>query len=636
VRAWIAAVLVAMATCLGAVPAFAAEWAKNESGEVGLIAATSAVGDATTLEMGLAFRLRPGWHIYWRNPGDAGYPPKIEWTGSQNVGIPVLSWPAPERMILGGLQNFGYQDQVVLPLTVPVTVAGQPVRLEAAVDYLACAQLCVPMLANLSLAVPAGPAHPTAQLHDLVRTKALVPGDGVRSGLTLVAAEVDGEALRLTVTAREPFDHPDAFVEPGDIAAFDAPLVTFADNHKRAVLSLPVAKGTLQRPLLGAPLIVTIVDGGRALEAAITPKAAAAPATSGLAAMLAVALLGGLILNLMPCVLPVLSIKILGAIGHGGAERAHVRASFLASAAGIVTSFLALAGAAVAVKAAGQVVGWGIQFQQPAFLIAMIVVLTLFAANLWGLFEIPLPSWLFDGAGKPSHHHTLASHFLSGAFATLLATPCSAPVLGTAIGFALARGPLEIMAIFAALGCGMSAPFLAVAVWPEAAMRLPKPGKWMLAVKKGMGLALAATALWLLTVLSPWHAEPAQHGGGIAWTAFDRDAIPRLVAEGRVVFVDVTADWCITCKVNKAAVIETGEVARRLGAGGTVVAMPVVAMKADWTRPDDSISAYLAAFGRYGIPFDVVYGPGAPDGIPLSELLSESETLAALDRAAKP
>jgi suppressor for copper-sensitivity B len=672
-------------------------WARNDSGSVGLVAATTGVGTAATLQAGVAFRLRPGWHIYWRTPGDAGYPPKIDWSGSDNIGTPVLAWPAPRRIVLGGLQNYGYEGEVVLPVTLPLTVPGRPVRIKARIDYLACAKLCVPMSASLSLALPAGPAEPGEALHDIVRFKALVPGDGSRSGLTLVAAEAVGPALRLTVEAREPLLHPDVFVEGDDGLAFDPPQVAPGGDGRRAVLTVALTKDSPRHDLAGTPLTVTVVDGDRTLEAAITPVAAtaapapAAPAPAAIAgedaatvaAMLAVALLGGLILNLMPCVLPVLSIKVLGAMGHGGAERGHVRAAFVASASGILASFLALAGGAVAIKAAGRAVGWGIQFQHPGFLAAMGTILALFAANLWGLFEIPLPGWLFNTRPGRIPHHTLLGHFLSGAFATLLATPCSAPFLGTAIGFALARGPLEIVAIFAALGLGMAVPYLTLAVWPDAACRLPRPGPWMAVLKKVLGVALAATALWLLTVLAAqagavpaigtggalaaaiavlavrhrlpraWRpaagfaaaalaaaavAAPYQAGfiagdhsnetaSGIVWVPFDQAAIPSLVAGGKVVFVDVTADWCITCKVNKAAVVDRGAVAARLAAG------KVVAMKADWTRPDDGIARYLASFGRYGVPFNAVYGPAAPDGIPLSELLSEAETLAALDHA---
>ncbi|MBF0130046.1 MAG: thioredoxin family protein, partial [Alphaproteobacteria bacterium] len=344
------------------------------------------------------------------------------------------------------------------------------------------------------------------------------------------------------------------------------------------------------------------------------------------AAMLAVALLGGLVLNLMPCVLPVLSLKVLALIGHGGGESAQVRRSFIASAAGILFSFLVLAAATVAMKAAGSAVGWGIQFQHPLFLIIMVALLTLFAANLWGVFEFSMPHWMMGvGAGHGSPH-SLGGHFLTGAFATLLSTPCTAPFLGTAIGFALARGPMEIVSIFTALGLGMASPYLAVAALPSLATRLPRPGRWMLRVKAFMGVLLAGTAVWLLTVLAALTGggEPQRDGN---WIPFDPSVLAREVAGGRNVFVDVTADWCVTCKVNKAAVIDRDEVTRRLREGGWI------AMRADWTRPDDGIAAYLASFGRYGVPFNAVYGPGAPRGLALPELLTVDAVLAAMERA---
>ncbi|WP_245651091.1 protein-disulfide reductase DsbD family protein [Paramagnetospirillum marisnigri] len=681
---------------LGMTAVFAAapgesDWAASESGRVRLVAATTSVGQAAELRLGVQFQLQPGWKIYWRSPGDAGYPPRLDWAGSANLGEPAIRWPAPHRFVLAGLQNHGYVGEVVLPLDVPVITPGQPVAARLAVDFLACSQICVPQKAELALDLPAGAALPSEAAHVISRFAALVPGDGIRHGLALERPETfgegDGAVLRLSLAASEPLTEPDAFVEAEEVAGFGQPRVTLSSDRRSALLEIPVTPGTVQKPLAGQTLRVTVTDGLRSLETSVTPLAMPAPPPTvnppetGLWGMLAVALLGGLILNLMPCVLPVLSIKLLGILGHGGGERGHVRASFIASAAGIFVSFLALAALAIAVKQAGQAVGWGIQFQQPGFLAVMVVLLALFAANLWGAFEIPLPGWLMN-AGGGGRHHTVLGHFLSGAFATVLATPCSAPFLGTAIGFALARGPVEIIAIFAALGLGMAAPFLAVALWPDAALRLPRPGRWMITVRKLLGLALAATGVWLLSVLAaqagiavalvsggavagavlilalkprlppssrsavmacvaalaglavaaPFHGGEAARGsadtGSVAWVAFDASAIPRLVGEGKVVFVDVTADWCITCKVNKAAVIERGPVAKRLGAAQTV------AMKADWTRPDDGIARYLASFGRYGIPFNAVYGPAAPDGIALPELLSDSDVLGALDRAA--
>ena len=626
---------------LASVPG-ASDWSVNEAGRVRLVTASTAVGDGPTLHGGLHFQLQPGWKIYWRTPGDAGYPPKLDWAGSDNVGEPRMSWPAPKRFVLAGLQNYGYAGEVVLPLVFPVTNPGQPMLLNAKVDYLACAQICVPMLAELSLALPAGPEQPSQAVHDLSRFLSLVPGDGARHGLSLDAVEVlgsgDGASLRVVLRSEQKLDHPDVFVEPLELASFEEPKLRLSDGGRSVEMILKVVPGTATRDLAGAAITLTAVDGLRSMQADRVIQAGAVSDGGGfsggssIAFMAAIALVGGLILNLMPCVLPVLSIKVLGALGYGGAERGHIRAAFLASAAGIVTSFLALAAAAIAVKAAGQAVGWGIQFQQPLFLTVMVVLLLGFAANLWGLFEIRLPTALMSVGTSGVAHHTLLGHFLSGAFATLLATPCSAPFLGTAVGFALARGSGEIVVIFAALGVGMAVPYLAVAAWPGLARKLPRPGPWMVTVKKVMGLALAGTAIWLGTILATvagWQpGETASSGKhSIAWQDFDQQRLAALVAEGKTVFVDVTADWCITCKVNKAAVVERGEVAERLASG------QVVPMRADWTKPDDAIARYLASFGRYGIPFNAVYGPKAKDGIALPELLTETDVLAAFDKA---
>ena len=398
---------------------------------------------------------------------------------------------------------------------------------------------------------------------------------------------------------------------------------------------------------------------------------------TGLLTVLGLALLGGLILNLMPCVLPVLSIKLLSAVSHGGRERGAVRLSFLASAAGLLFSFMVLAAGAIALQLGGLAVGWGIQFQQPVFLAAMAAVVTLFACNLFGFFEIPLPGWL-SGTAQLGDNHSLGGHFVTGAFATLLATPCSAPFLGTAVGFALSRGPGEILAVFAALGLGLALPYLLIAAAPGLATALPRPGPWMVTLRRLLGLALAGTAVWLLSVVAVQLSLTvalvlaglfavlglilfARHRGHLAllptragatalvaaaiavaalardpapaiaeatdWVPLDRQAIARHVADGQVVFVDVTAEWCITCQVNKTLVLDQAEIAGLLGGEG------VVAMRGDWTRPDPMIADYLASFGRYGIPFNVVYGPEAPAGVTLPELLSRSAVMEALNLA---
>jgi suppressor for copper-sensitivity B len=655
----------------------ASEWWQSEQGAARLVAAVTAVGDAQDLQLGVEFHLKPGWKIYWRSPGDAGYPPSIDWKGSDNLAETVISWPAPHRFSVAGMETMGYKDEVVLPLVARLAEAGKPVSLKAGIDFLTCDVLCVPQHADLALTLPAGEGQPTASAHLIGRFLAQVPGDGARQGMSLVSAQATGAGtLKVVVNANPPLASPDLFIERADQLQFSRPLVSRQQGGHRIVFEATPVPNTGEGDLFDKPLTLTVVDGSRGMEV-VTDVARADPGLplSETVAMLGIALLGGFILNLMPCVLPVLSIKVLGLIGHAGGEGRHVRTSFLASAAGIVASFLILATAAVAVRAAGTAVGWGIQFQQPLFLVAMAFVVTLFSANLFGFFEIGLPSWVGGLGGGQG----LLGHFASGAFATLLATPCSAPFLGTAIGFALAHGAPEIFAIFTALGVGMALPYLAVALWPQAATRLPKPGRWMVLLRRGLGAVLMATAGWLLVVLSaeagmkaaalialvlmgllallglgarlpgllragaavlaaaivviaagtgsdrPATAQPAALKG--LWKPFDRDVLAQSVADGKVVFVDVTADWCLTCQVNKATVVYRGKVANAL------TGSDVVAMEADWTRPDPSISAYLAGFGRYGIPFNAVYGPGAPDGVALPELLTEDAVIEALAKA---
>ena len=697
----------------------ASPWAATEHGGVRLISATTAVSRDETLALGLQFQMSPGWHIYWRSPGDAGYPPQADWSGSENLASADIDWPAPRRFSAAGVETIGYTDGVVLPVTVRLLHPGEPLRLHTTVDYLTCSDICVPYTADLNLILPANAAAPPSEFaHDLARARALVPGDGQAAGLRIepvreVKTE-NGLSLAVEVDAAHPLDTPDVFVEGPSPILFEAPNVRLSDDRRSATFILPAENVEGLSSLAALPVTVTVVDGGGSAEQAMTVlpagtgtaapgtttpgtatpgtatpgAAAAAPAGDrSLAMIIALALLGGLILNLMPCVLPVLSIKLLAVVGHGGGERRAVRAGFIAAALGILFSFMVLAGALLMVRATGTAIGWGLQFQQPWFLTAMILVVTLFACNLWGLYQVPMPR-LFGLADEHAGRvRGLGGHFLTGALATVLATPCSAPFLGTAVGFALSRGPAEIVLVFAAIGLGLALPYLLVAAFPALATRMPRPGPWMRRLRQVLGLALAATGGWLCWVLAsqvgPWAAlaiavvalaimlllalrsklprrirpvglaavaalvvaaffVPLRPAGTAStgapattkerepgiWQPFEPHRVADLVAEGRVVFVNVTADWCITCKVNERLVLESDAVQARLGD------TDVVAMRGDWTSPNEAISQYLASFGRYGIPFDAVYGPGMQEGKALPELLSQDMVLQAVDRAA--
>ena len=417
--------------------------------------------------------------------------------------------------------------------------------------------------------------------------------------------------------------------------------------------------------------------GHAAFEAAPAAPAASPPTGGGLSLLAALipALLGGLILNGMPCVLPIVSLKLFGLAQASGKPRREIVGGALMTTLGILVSFWALAGATLLARSAGQAVGWGIQFQNPLFVTFLALVLTLFSLNVWGVFEIRLPHALANrlggGGGGGGEGH--AGHFFSGVFATLMATPCSAPFLGTAVGFALSQPAATIVLVFTAVGVGLAAPYLLLAAMPRAAGLLPRPGDWMLTLRGVMGFLIAGTTIWLLYVLAAqmdsarlaflevglltlalfvWlqsrsrktglrvfgrvgaaaaaagvlllangataHSATAGAAPGgqkvLDWVPFDPVQAETLAAEGRLVFVDVTADWCATCKVNEGLVLETEETADLFARYG------VVAMQADWTNRNDDIARYLASFGRYGIPFYALYRPGRPPHV-FSELL---------------
>ncbi|GEO42968.1 suppressor for copper-sensitivity B [Skermanella aerolata] len=663
-------------------PAVAAtgEWSSHETLKARLVSSLDTVDDREIIPMGLHLMLANGWKTYWRSPGDAGAPPRVDWSASENVTGVEWHWPAPHRFTLFGLETFGYDHEVVFPLDVRVERPGEPMALRGRADVLVCSTICIPVSLEIALNLPAGPAAVDAESANLVaHFEARVPDDGARSGLRIKAASIEmGKpgALRVRIASSKSLVEPDVLVEGSDWT-FGKPELSFAPDGYEATARLPIASGPDTVNMSGKEFLVTVIDGPRVAEARVKVSASAVGGSplGDVAPVLLVALLGGLVLNLMPCVLPVLSLKLLSVIDRRDAERRRVRLGFLATAAGVLTSMLLLAGALVVLKLAGSTVGWGVQFQQPLFLVAMAAVLVAFSASLAGGFDIPLPSRLATVLGRTGGTGH-AGDFAAGVFATLLATPCSAPFVGTAVGFALARGPVEILTIFAALGVGLASPYLLVAAFPRMVSLMPRPGRWMVTLRGMLAVALLGTAAWLLTVLAVQASWPAAFvvaaalsvlgtalvlqgrlgvpamlglmavslsaamvspamlgkpsettGTATAWAPFDQAEIGLLIAQGKTVFVDVTADWCITCQANKSLVIDRSEVADALTAPG------VVPMRADWTRPDPRISDYLARYNRYGIPFNAVYGPGAPSGIVLPELLSTESVLEAIERA---
>ncbi|MCS6853147.1 MAG: protein-disulfide reductase DsbD family protein [Elioraea sp.] len=659
----IAALLVAAPTARAS--AGLGAWVRAERADLRLVSAVDSIAEGrATVRLGLHVRLDDGWKLYWRSPGTAGLPPEIDWQGSDNLAEARILWPAPKRFVLFGLQSFGYESEVVLPIEARLKTPGTPAVFRAEVSYLVCREICVPGAASVALGLGNGEGAPSAAAHLIGRFLGRVPAPAEAASVAFTAQAGAGG---LTVTARAalPFTAPDLFVEAAGAPDLPAPAVSLAEGGRVARFrfagsALPAAES----------LRLTLVDGGLAVEG----TAVVARGAAGLGPILLLALAGGLILNLMPCVLPVLAMKASGVAALAGRHRGVVRAKLVATAAGVLGAMVAVGAALAVARAAGAAVGWGVQFQEPLFLAFMAAVTALFAYNLWGLFSIPAPAWA-GMAADAAPKRGLAGDVATGAFATLLATPCSAPFVGTAAAWALSRGPGEILAVFVALGLGLAAPWILFALMPAAIAWLPRPGHWMLRLRLVLGLLLAGTSVWLLSVLAAQVgataalsvgamlvvagvvlalargrrialpaagalavaavALPLVTGVGPATRAAYADATalafaPEELADraraGEVVLVDITADWCVTCQVNKALVLNRGQVAELLK-------HEVRVMRGDWTRPDPRIAAFLAAHGRVGIPFNAVYGPGAPQGIVLPELLTESAVLEAIAQA---
>lgn len=691
-RAWFACGLAVLFWALASHPITAAQTdvQKTSTVSVQLVTAQDGVGpQSATLSGALVVDLEPGWKTYWRSPGEVGLPPQLTWQGSKNIANVQMFWPAPKRFTAFGIENFGYQTRVVFPLLVELEEPGSEVELKARIELLVCSEVCVPEIVELGLALPAKVGQDETAGRLIFDALSTVPREGRPDWINSVSAFVDPERTELIVeaTSSTGFEHPDLFPEFGDGTGLGKPDIRLSNGDRKLWARFPIHSVNAET---WNPVTLTVID--RAKQAfTLSPDLLTSPPrapfeligeTTTAATLLwfaAFAVLGGLILNVMPCVLPVLSIKFSSALKSVGKSDNEIRAGFLATAGGVMAFMWLLALVLFVLKSAGAQIGWGIQFQNPAFLAVMMTVLLAFAGNLLGAFEITLPTSLqtrMSIVGGTSR----AGDFATGFFAAMMATPCSAPFLGTAVGFALAGRGIDIFVIFTALGVGLALPYLLVAARPSLAAALPRSGRWMLWVKWAMGLLLLGTVLWLAWVMVGVASLTAAIGtivAGLAivgvlasgarypgrsataalalvvataagtsyfttptarvtlpetklpWVAFDRGAIARLVSRGNTVFVDVTADWCVTCKANKSLVLERERVAAAL------TTRDVVLMQADWTQPSDTIARYLKAHGRFGIPFNVVYGPGAPEGIILPEILRPELVLDALE-AARP
>ena len=625
--------LLILALSAGSGQALAADFDPNHHPvKASLIADSKGFTPGKVLTVALRLQQEEGWHTYWRDPGDAGLATTVDWKLPKGVTAGPLLWPKPMTFKdPGGLVGYGYKDQAVLmtEITVPANFEGDKLALEAQANWLVCREVCI-------------------------------PGD---AGVSLVLSRLDPNPA----SANAPlFDQ------------LELSLGQLPDGYKGTVKAVP--------PRLRASVTKVADSSLQNFEGDPAPAASAPSApTVNFLFILFSAFIGGLILNLMPCVLPVLSLKALSFVEQARESRAQGLQLAAAFSAGVLVSFWALAAVVLVLKHGGQAVGWGFQFQEPGFVLFMSALVLAFALNLFGVFEIWLPGHAMQGLSQASQKQGLAGAFGHGLVMTLLATPCSAPFLGTALGFAFTAPAFELVAVFTSVAVGLALPYGLLGVIPGAHAWLPKPGAWMIRFKESMGFLLLATLVWLLWLLgkqvgvdalavaliwllalafSAWawgawgglqHSASQRWRVGVAlalliglsgawawpkvlappaaarpgamvdgWIPWDAAELQKLRDEGKPVFVDFTADWCWTCKVNEKAVLGNADVKAALAATGAIL------MRADWTRRDAAITAALREQGRSGVPMYVFYPANKGKVKLLPELLTASLVLDAL------
>ena len=687
--------------------------------EVRLLLPTELAQPGTTILAGVELQMDDGWHTYWKNSGAAGLPTKIEWQLPPGVTAGEIQWPLPEIIPPAEVVTYGYEHEVVLlvPLTLAADLAPGPLALKADVSWLECKEQCVPGSANVEATLAIGAETKPSSAAALIESwRGKVPQAGDTLPFQAAWERPATGDTRPLIRELSTFAHdkwlpitganffPDAsddfeiqaavemIPNPSAEFQFRKLVKKFSGDWPKEISGVMVIERNTNRE--GYQVKLPVTDLSPAVAA--TAAAPAAPAQS-LWKMLIYAFIGGLILNLMPCVLPVIALKILGFVSEAKSEPRHIRAMGLVYAAGVLISFLALAAIVIGVKAAGHQSGWGMQFGNPIFLVSLTVLVTLVALNLFGVFEVTISGRAMDAAGTLASKSGAPGAFFNGVLATALATPCTAPFLSIALGFAFAQSAGFIVLIFLAVGAGLAAPYVVLSWNPAWLKFLPRPGAWMEKFKIGMGFPMLATTAWLFNLASGsygknvlwlglflvvvafaawifgeffqrgrkrrglalaitlvlliggyayalegqlrWRevvAESTATGSlkespeGIDWQAWSPAAVAQARSEGRPVIVDFTADWCLTCQVNKKTSLEIPSVRAKLKD------LKAVALLGDYTRTPNSILTELNRFSRAGVPLVLVYpkDPAAPP-IVLPEVLTPGIVLEALNRASR-
>ncbi len=671
-----------------------------------LILASDSAKSGDTVLVGIHLKMEPGWHTYWKNSGAAGMPTKIEWQLPPGVTAGETQWPLPEKLPPPEVITYGYEGETVLlvPIKLGTDLKPGPLNLKAKVSWLECKEQCIPAGATVQATLNIGDeAKPSGDFELINSWKSKLPNTGPDFFSYKVhwdkSVDDDTRAVIIegvpTKPDMLPINKVDFFpdgndqyevqgqtekVESKNGFALRKAIKKYSGDWPTRLSGVVIIEdkqrwgGELNEPITGAIAAATVLPNPDTSVTAV-PSAA----TQSLGQMLLYAFIGGLILNVMPCVLPVIALKILGFVGEARNEPGRVRALGLVYTLGVVVSFLALAAIVIGVKAAGHKAGWGMQFGDPRFLIALTILVVLVALNLFGVFEVTLGGRTMGAAGQLASRHGFAGAFFNGVLATILATPCTAPFLSIALGFAFAQTTAIIVLIFLTVGIGLALPYLLLSFQPAWLKFLPKPGAWMEKFKVFMGFPMLATGFWLFSLasgsankstmlwfglflvalaLGAWiWGEFVQRGSkrrGLAaafsvlivgsvglcastrgadqieWQPWTSAAVTKAQSEGHPVLVDFTADWCLTCQVNKKVAIEVPSVRAKLKQIGAVN------LVGDYTRLPEPITDELNRFRRAGVPLVLVF-PGKTDASPivLPEVLTASTVLDALNEASK-
>ena len=665
--------------------------------EAELVALNQSFQPGTTVQLALRLKIIDHWHTYWQNPGDSGLPTRLTWSLPGGFSAGAIEWPHPKKLPLGPLMNFGYEGEVLhlVGVQTPKTFAiGEPATLRAKADWLVCSDVCIPESADLSISLKASASTPLpdprwtaafSKARDTLPSKLpdwAVSAKIVGGKLAIELAPPTGSSVSITEATFFPL-REDLIANAGTqvwskkSSGFRL-LVPMADPVNATIKSVDgvlVASSGWGSAYAGRAIAISAplaTSSGASPAAVSVGNGSIAPASDslGLFAALLFALAGGLLLNLMPCVFPVLGIKIMGFAQYAKSEPALLKKQGIAFLFGVLVSFWILAGILIGLRSAGESIGWGFQLQSPLFVTLLAMLFMLMALNLSGVFEMGLR--VQSAAGNlvtPGKRSTLVDAFFSGVLATVVATPCTAPMMGAALGFTLSQPALLSILVFTAIGLGMALPVFTLSLFPQWLRFLPKPGDWMVTLKQFLAFPLFATVAWLAWVLGSqrgndgiaqllfglvvlalaawlyghWQiskplraicvgmlvaicglaiAWPESTRSGASdnamengWVPFSTQKIAALRAQNKAIFVDFTATWCITCQVNKRVALNQESVVKRFKE------LDIVRMKADWTVKDPEITQALAEFGRNGVPLYVFYPPGGEPRI-LPEVLT--------------